>query len=515
MKIRKKLIILITIIISIGINTKSYGKYVFEYIERAAYINIDKTPPVLQVEYEKMENKNVTVKIIANEDIQEVEGWQLLEDRRTLVKEYENNVGQVIIVRDISGNPSRARILIEDIDKKPPIVELLEISNTNTGYEKYANKTHEITIKLKISDTNKIINNLKEFIILVNSEKKTYNQKIIEEKENYIIYLIKMKNITGNGQLEFKIQEDSFEDIIGNKMSAKTLDIGIEIDNISPEVKFYSEDLSDGKKLAKIMSNEKIREMNGWQLDETQKINSKEFISDIKYQRTVKDLAGNESNIVKVEVSNATFLGFQYMAHISESGWVKAENNYVGTMKRGNIFKLESLAFRTSDKVDNDFLKVSAFAYTHWGPGTSAKSMITGKEYNYGYNPINGFATMKNTELVKIKQEQYIQLGGEGINGMRLTDINGNNPIPDELAFQYVYGMSGIKLDLKDKSENSIIYQIFFNDTGWLKICKNGELAMRATNKPIEAMKIAVVPTSELEFVENQWNKTIGTYNLE
>lgn len=518
MKFKRITIIAIIIFIIININNTCLAKYVFEYTEKAISMNIDRTPPILKVEYYNKEHTNteIEVKVIANEKIQKIDGWDLLEDEKTLVKIYNENINEKIIVKDLSENQSEAKILIDNIDKEAPNVQIIEIQNTNKGYEKYANQTHEVNIKLKIFDENKIVNNLKEFVILVGTEEKQNirETKVIEKNENYIIYEIKLTNITGNGRLQLKIPEDSFEDMIGNKMSEKTLDTEIEIDNISPEVQFNSENLEDGKVLAKIISNEKIRNLEGWQLDESKKINSKQFISDIKYEREVKDLAGNISTI-EIKINNSTFLGFEYMAHISEVGWIETENNFVGTIESGNLLKIESLGFRTGEKVEKDFLNVSAYMYTHWGEGSRAESQYSKIIYNYGYNPITGYKTMLNSELVNIKDKKYIQLGGEGINQMGLADINGNNPIPSEIDFQYNYGVSGIKLDLKNHNESSIVYQIFFNDTGWLKTCKNGEEAMRKTDKPIEAVKIAVIPTSEIEFVIMQWDKNIGTYNLD
>ena len=41
------------------------------------------------------------------------------------------------------------------IEKKPTI-EVLSVSNTNTGYEKYANHTHTITLRVKITEKNVI-----------------------------------------------------------------------------------------------------------------------------------------------------------------------------------------------------------------------------------------------------------------------------------------------------------------------------------------------------------------------
>ena len=37
---------------------------------------------------------------------------------------------------------------------------------------------------------------------------------------------------------------------------------------------------------------------------------------------------------------------------------------------------------------------------------------------------------------------------------------------------------------------------------------------MKSEDKPISAIRIAVVPSSEVEIIEKQWNKDIGTHNL-
>ena len=120
-------------------------------------------------------------------------------------------------------------------------VNIIEQQNTNTGYEWYANNTHEITVKIKVDNDNEIIaDNSKEPIILVGTEEVQCIKEtnIIEKGENYIIYEIKMSQITGNGQLILKLSRGYFGDVVGNKMSEKTLDTGIKIDNISPEVEY-------------------------------------------------------------------------------------------------------------------------------------------------------------------------------------------------------------------------------------------------------------------------------------
>ena len=56
--------------------------------------------------------------------------------------------------------------------EKKPIIEILSVSNTNTGYEKYANQTHTITAQIKVTEEHIIINNmsLENLIVQVNGQ---------------------------------------------------------------------------------------------------------------------------------------------------------------------------------------------------------------------------------------------------------------------------------------------------------------------------------------------------------
>ena len=91
--------------------------------------NIDKTLPIVEVVYDNKEltNQNVTVTITANEEIQEVEGWTRGEDKKTLTKEFEQNVKEETVqVKDIAGNTTNTEISINNIDKESPVIEGLE-----------------------------------------------------------------------------------------------------------------------------------------------------------------------------------------------------------------------------------------------------------------------------------------------------------------------------------------------------------------------------------------------------
>lgn len=404
-----------------------------------------------------------------------------------------------------------------DIDRTAPKVEILEITNTNQGYEQYANKTHEILVKIKIYDNHQLINHLTDFVIFVNTKESncTKEIKILEQTENYIIYQLNLTDITGDGELFINIPENSFEDDSKNTMEECLLKTGIFIDNTAPVVNYHQTINANGKVVAELISNEKVRELEGWLLDDTGMIHTKEFISDISYHRDITDLAGNVGN-VSIHVKDATYLGLEVKAHMSSSAWQTNNSNIIGRMEKGNTkYKFESLLFRTGDNIPKDYLQVAGFVYSYWGENSIAKSGQFDVTYRYGNNPISGYKTMQNSQLVNYSEKEYIHLGGEGINYHGNTDINGNRPIPVEVASQYRFGISGIKLDLKEHTENAIIYQIFFDDTGWLEPCKNGEMAMRSETEPIEAMRIAVIPNSELQFVLQEWKADIGTYHID
>ena len=509
MKLKKIIIIVLIAIAIININSKVFAKYVFEYTEKAAILEIDRTAPILEIIYSTKDitSNDVEVKIIANEKIQEPNGWKLLDDGKTLVKKYSENQNEKVIVKDLSGNETETNIIVDNIDKEPPTAQIIDIINTNKGYENYANKTHKITIKLKVQDNRNLIDNHQNFKIFVGTKEEVYTKeiKVLEEKESYIIYEIQLTNVLENGKLTLEVLENSYQDKAGNMISKTTLDTGITIDNIKPEISYQQNNLDNGKILAIISSNEKIREPNGWSIDNNQESVSKEFVSDIQYVKEITDLAGNTTS-TNVEVKGATYLNLECLGHISEKGWIKMQDNFVGTMDPTNPIKIESLAFKINDKIPQDILKVSAFSYTYWKENSSVKSPNTGLVINCGKDPINGYKTMTNSELATINGEKYIQLGIDGSNKVSLADINGNDPIPAEIAKQYLYGISGISLELED-SENSIIYQLYFDDIGWSKVYKDGENASIANNKVIEGLRIAVVPKSEVELVINEWNK--------
>ncbi|MBQ3546811.1 MAG: hypothetical protein IJA34_17775, partial [Lachnospiraceae bacterium] len=96
--------------------------------------NIDKTAPVVEVTYSTTETTNgdVTVTIEANEEIQSIEGFTKV-DAKTYTKVYTANAEESIIVKDIAGNDAVSNIVITNIDKTAPVVEVTYSTTETTN----------------------------------------------------------------------------------------------------------------------------------------------------------------------------------------------------------------------------------------------------------------------------------------------------------------------------------------------------------------------------------------------
>ncbi len=100
------------------------GEFTFEYVDsegntgtNTARVNwIDKEAPVLEIEYENInDGKEVKVTIKSNEELLEVDGWELSEDRMSMSKTFSANENIVIEVSDLVGNVTEATINVESI----------------------------------------------------------------------------------------------------------------------------------------------------------------------------------------------------------------------------------------------------------------------------------------------------------------------------------------------------------------------------------------------------------------
>lgn len=410
-----------------------------------------------------------------------------------------------------------------NIDRTKPKIELIDIVNTNTGYENYANNTHTVTIKLKIIEKN--IKNIyfdKEHIkiklndIYINMDFTKLEK--IEDIENGKIYQIQLKNIDGNGKLKIDVLEGTILDKGDLENEFQEIDTKIIIDNIRPEGDFIETRISDGKVNGSIELTEGIRNIEGWKFSQDSLKIEMEFTNNISYELPIVDYAENKS-IVEVSITKATYIKVTYASHNSEVGWTFGYGNYdiAGSeaINKDPIFKTEALAFCVDGNIEPDFLRAKSYVYTHWGGGSYARCITSGILYNYGYNPNDGkYKSMNSDDLVTIAGKKYFQLGGSGVNVYTRTDINGNNPIPFDTAYKYPYGICGINIMLKDYSQFSVVYQILIDEVGWVTACSDGQECMYSKQKPMSAFRIALIPKTEKQYVLDTWNKDVGTYNL-
>ena len=86
---------------------------------------VDSIPPEIQISKNITEitNNNVIVSLNSNKQLQELEGWDLSEDKKVLTKEYENNQDETITVKDLAGNIITLNIKV--------VVENNSINNKN------------------------------------------------------------------------------------------------------------------------------------------------------------------------------------------------------------------------------------------------------------------------------------------------------------------------------------------------------------------------------------------------
>lgn len=409
-----------------------------------------------------------------------------------------------------------------NIDRTKPKIELIEIQNTNTNYPKYANKTHTISFKIKVIEKNIGENNfVKDFFGFkldennININEDNFSMKEIESTNEGKIYKIDIKGISGNGKLSMQIKEGAIIDKGGLKSESQNIDSGIIIDNIAPVGKFKEVKIQDGKVNGEITLSENIRKIDGWSFKEKNSKITKEFTNNISYQLPITDYAGNTSS-VEVSITQATYINIVYASHNSCYGWSFGHGNYdIAGREAINddpVFKTEALAFNITGNIDLDFVQANAYVHTYWGDNIKGKCTTSGLIYNYGYNPgKNTFKSMKSNDLVTINSKKYFQLGGSGVNGVGVTDCNGNNPIPEDIGWQFKYGITGITMKLKDYSYYSIVYQVLVNKVGWIKASSDGVECTYNHTMPISAFRIALVPKTEKQYVINQWNKVVGT----
>ena len=189
-------------------------------IVRSNAFILDNEGPTLEIQYtpNTYTRGNVTVNIKANEQIKEIGGWTLSNDKQILTKEYNDNKEETITVRDLAGNETNANIQINKIDKEKPTIILSQ--NGTTKPIKMAN------IEVTATDNLSGIKSIK-YLWSIESEDVGENDitNVLEEGNT-----IATPEVTGEYYLWVLV-----EDNVGNKNKLRS-NIFI-LDNTEPEIK--------------------------------------------------------------------------------------------------------------------------------------------------------------------------------------------------------------------------------------------------------------------------------------
>lgn len=314
-----------------------------------------------------------------------------------------------------------------NVESKPPEIKFMGVTNSNTGYEAYANKTHILNVKLKVIEQNIKTNNFnKNYIeILVNGVAQNvgvFEIQELERKDDYIVYNLKLSGIDGNGDLSIRINKGAIIDKYGNQNISTRFVLNITIDNIPPESNAKEEKLQNGKSKVTISSNEKLRPVNAWSLGSNKDTLIKEFPAITNYDLPIIDYAENTSK-ASVKVENATYitLGFGAVSVKNNRATIDMINNkcIVGEdrMKNNPICKTEMITFYKKGEIEDDFLQMKAYSYTYWGKNIEAIGMSFENRFYYGYNPSeNSYASIKSGPNVNLNGNKNLILGGDGVN---------------------------------------------------------------------------------------------------
>lgn len=403
------------------------------------------------------------------------------------------------------------------INKKPEI-EIVSISNTNTGYEKYANRTHEIHLKVKVTEKSITINNFNsDYInIFINNENINSSPKInlISASNDEIIYDISLSNLTGNGDLSIIFPEGIIQDNLNQKNEFLKFDTGILIDNLSPSTTCEELSIENNQSKYIISSNECVRPIYAWDISENMTSLSKIFSSSILYPITVTDFAGNTSEVF-VDIQNAKNI-MLYYANYNGYKISKFDNNGQISGKQAIIDnsnqKSEMIFTYLDGDIDKQILEARIFDYTYWGENSTARCNYSEIPYQYGYSPSStSWYNINSKNAVYCLGKLCFQLGGQGHNVANNSCLGIFNPIPQEIADKSLYGISGIAFNLKNSNIYSIVYQIYVPTIGWLKAASDGEESTYSHDKPFSAIRINIVPKSEKQYLINYWNRIIYT----
>ena len=244
-----------------------YHCHGYKYSAKIVYDVTDVSAPEVETYYstKKLTNKDVTVTLVADEDIQAVAGYDKVTDREYR-KVYTANANESVDVYDIAGNKTVVTVDISNIDRTAPEV----IATYST--KELTNGNVEVTLT-----TDEDVRSIEGFTKVDDrTYKKTYTSNA---KEDVTVY-----------------------DMAGNK-TVVTVEV-TNIDKIAPEVTvaYSTKGLTNGDVEVTLTADENVQSVEGFTKVDNRTY-KKTYTSNAKEDVTVYDIAGNKT-VVTVEVTN-------------------------------------------------------------------------------------------------------------------------------------------------------------------------------------------------------------------
>ena len=231
--------------------------------------NIDKLKPLLEITYNlsEIEENKVLVSIVGNEELQEINGWTISDDKKKLSKIYTENISEDVLVKDLVGNTIKKKISV----------------NTIGNY----NQNHIVQYNLKDTSDGKVV-------------AKITSNKELKPKEEW--ELSEEKNVLTKVYAEDITEEVSIEDIDGNVLNL-IINSNNNIEDFLTNIIYSNVEKTNKDVQVTIVSNKELQELEGWSLSLDKKILTKLYNNNTKENIIIKDILGNEKNET-IEINN-------------------------------------------------------------------------------------------------------------------------------------------------------------------------------------------------------------------
>lgn len=310
---------------------------------------VETIPPELSVEYSttQITNQDVTVTITANEKIQQVEGWAISSDLKTLSKIFTENGEETVIITDLAGNTNSINVSVNNINKSEIEAEVeystTLITNQDVTVNIITNKRVLEVSGWTISEDGKMLsktfeNNSEEELIIYDE---AGNSKVINVSINnidkinpeveikYSIIELTNKDVTVTVSANENIQQveswslkddgktlskmysiNKNEKLIVKDLAGNSVELSINVNNIDKNppklnIEYSTVEKTTGSVKVTIKADEEIQEIEGWTLNEEQNIITREFNENTIEQIIVYDLVGN-GTAQEININNIT-----------------------------------------------------------------------------------------------------------------------------------------------------------------------------------------------------------------